>query len=220
MTRDPAFAKAVALIARLESFRARAYQCEADVWTIGYGRIEGVQPGDVTDEPTEKLHLLARVAEDLAAVREAAAVPLADHEAAALTSWAYNVGREAMRDSTLMQRLAAGDREAVPGELARWNKVKGKVNRGLVNRRAVEVRVWRGAPVPARKPLAKSRTIAGSAVAGTATVASGALEAAQDTLTGLAPYLDVARYALLAVVLVGVALVVYARIDDARRGVR
>ncbi|AIB12676.1 hypothetical protein ABAZ39_11885 [Azospirillum argentinense] len=64
-------------------------------------------------------------------------------------------------------------------------------------------------------------------VDGTATVGTAAitaikenLTAAQETLTGLAPHLKVAKWALLAVTLTGVGVMVWARIEDRRRGVR
>jgi len=59
-----------------------------------------------------------------------------------LVSWTFNVGVSAMRKSSLVRKLNAGDYGAVPGELARWNKVKGAVNPGLSNRRAAEAGLW------------------------------------------------------------------------------
>ena len=35
------------LVAEFEGFRAEAYLCPANVWTIGYGFTSGVKPGDV-----------------------------------------------------------------------------------------------------------------------------------------------------------------------------
>lgn len=80
------------------------------------------------------------------------------------------------------------------------------------------------AGVPATpKPLAKSRTITGAKVAAGGTVASGAVEAlqpviqAQQALQPLTEYLEIARWILLALVLIGVGITVYARIDDQKR---
>ena len=71
---------------------------------------------------------------------------------------------------------------------------------------------------PPRRPnLAGSRTLAGAGAAGVAVVTAGASELAQDGLAE-APlwlaHLDAARWMLLAVALVGIAVVVRARISD------
>lgn len=76
---------------------------------------------------------------------------------------------------------------------------------------------------PEAKPLAKSRTVQAGTVATAATAMSGvteSLSSAQDTLSGLMPYLDIAKYALLAVVMLSVGVMVWARIDDHLRAVR
>jgi zinc D-Ala-D-Ala carboxypeptidase len=80
---------------------------------------------------------------------------------------------------------------------------------------------------PAREQIAGSRTLAGSGVAtagvGAATgieAASAALSEAQGALSGLVPYLDTLRWLFVAVALAGIALTVYARIDDWKKGRR
>lgn len=59
----------------------------------------------------------------------------------ALASWAFNVGCGAVRSSTLLGRLNAGeDPNVVAGqELPLWNKGGGAVLAGLVRRREAEV---------------------------------------------------------------------------------
>lgn len=76
---------------------------------------------------------------------------------------------------------------------------------------------------PPEKPLQASRTIRGSQVAACATVVSVAVE----TIRGLEPALPLAQrlielapFAAAAVALAGIAYVVWARIDDRRRGLR
>lgn len=72
-------------------------------------------------------------------VRNAVRVPLNQNQFDALVSFAYNVGGENFRTSTLLQKLNAGDYAAVPGQLRRWNKSDGAVVQGLINRREQEV---------------------------------------------------------------------------------
>jgi hypothetical protein len=80
---------------------------------------------------------------------------------------------------------------------------------------------------PAREVLAESRTLKGSGAAGVATVGAAGIEVAQNVLTEtqsavlpLVPYLDTLRGVFIAVALAGIAVAIYARIDDWKRGQR
>ena len=80
---------------------------------------------------------------------------------------------------------------------------------------------------PARERLAESRTMKGGGVAGVATVgaagvevAQAALAEAQDAVLPLVPYLDALRWVFLAAALAGIAVAIYARWDDWKRGAR
>lgn len=80
---------------------------------------------------------------------------------------------------------------------------------------------------PAREVLAQSRTLKGSGAAGVATVGAAGIEVAQNVLTEtqstvlpLVPYLDTLRGVFIAVALAGIAVAIYARIDDWKRGRR
>jgi N-acetylmuramoyl-L-alanine amidase len=77
------------------------------------------------------------------------------------------------------------------------------------------------------KPLAKSRTVRGGQVAAGATAGSAAIEAVgeitdqtSDTLLMLTPYLTAAKWALLGLAMAGIAAMVWARVDDHRKGLR
>jgi len=80
---------------------------------------------------------------------------------------------------------------------------------------------------PAREVLAESRTMKGSGAAGVATlgaagveVARGVLAETQSAILPLVPYLDTLRWVFIAVALAGIAVTIYARIDDWKRGRR
>lgn len=62
--------------------------------------------------------------------------PLEANQAAAVLSWAYNVGTDAACGSTLVRKLNAG--QPFCAELSRWVFAKGVKLRGLVKRRAAE----------------------------------------------------------------------------------
>lgn len=156
-------AEGLTLIKQWEGLRLEAYKCSADVWTIGYGHTATAHEGmKITLEHAERL-LLQDLDVFENAVSRSITVDLSDNQFAALVSWAYNVGAGAMQKSTLIRKLNAGDYAAVPGELARWNKVKGKASKGLSNRRAAEAGLWaRGSFVASRdvEPTTPSKTSA------------------------------------------------------------
>ena len=56
----------------------------------------------------------------------------------ALVSFAYNLGAGALRNSTLLKRLHAGDVKGAADEFPKWNKAAGKVPEGLTRRRMME----------------------------------------------------------------------------------
>lgn len=183
-------ADGVALIKQWEGLRLEAYKCAAGVWTIGYGHTRTARPNlKITHEQAESL-----LREDLrvfeAAVEDTVTVQLTDNQFAALVSWTFNVGVNAMRQSTLIRKLNAGDYDAVPRELVRWNKVKGRPVHGLSNRRAAEVGLWaRGAFVTSRDiaptdPTPSSPAAEAGKIGGVAAVAAAAAPAI-TSLSGL-----------------------------------
>jgi len=80
---------------------------------------------------------------------------------------------------------------------------------------------------PEAPSLQKTRTVKGGQAATAATAGLGVVEAVQqtidparDALAGIAPYLDAAKWALLAVTLIGIGVMLWARIDDRRKRLR
>ena len=80
---------------------------------------------------------------------------------------------------------------------------------------------------PAREVLSESRTLKGGGAAGVATVGAAGVEVAQQVLAEtqgavlpLVPYLDTLRWLFIAVALGGIAVAIYARLDDWKRGRR
>ena len=79
----------------------------------------------------------------------------------------------------------------------------------------------------AREVLAQSRTLKGSGAAGVATIGAAGVEVAQEVLTEaqgvvlpLVPYLDGLRWLFIALALGGIAVAVWARVDDWKKGRR
>jgi hypothetical protein len=80
---------------------------------------------------------------------------------------------------------------------------------------------------PAREALADSRTLRGTGAAGVATVGAAGVEVAQEVLAEaqgavlpLVPYLDTLRWVFIALALGGIAVAIYARLDDWKKGLR
>jgi hypothetical protein len=78
---------------------------------------------------------------------------------------------------------------------------------------------------PAREVLAESRTLRGTGAAGVATLGAAGVEIAQeilaeaqDAILPLAPHLDTLRWLFIVLALGGIAVAVWARVDDWKRG--
>jgi len=70
-----------------------------------------------------------------------------------------------------------------------------------------------------RKSLAQSRTVKSGGAAGVE-VAQQVLAETQTAILPLVPYFDTLRWVFIAVALGGIAVTIYARLDDWRRGQR
>lgn len=112
---------------REEGKRLVAYRDHVGNWTIGAGQttIRGrpVQQGDTLTEAEYEAALAERVAEFERELSAAIRVPLTQGQFDALFSWAWNVGIEGARSSTLIAKLNAGDTAGAADELLRWDKV-------------------------------------------------------------------------------------------------
>lgn len=146
-----------------EGVRLKAYpdpgSRNGDPWTIGYGSTRGVKKGDVITAEEAERRLAVDLGDAEAAVEKAVKVPLNDNQFGALVSFVFNVGAGAFRESTLLRLLNTGQYDAVPAQLARWNKNDGAVMAGLTKRRAAEAKLWNtpagttSAPKPAPLPI-------------------------------------------------------------------
>lgn len=130
------------LVKSFEGLRLDAYRDTGGVLTIGYGHTKGVKGGDRITEQVASGLLMDDLEDAEAAVAKFITVPLNDNQFAALVSFAFNVGSEAFRRSTLRKKLNARDYDAVPGQLALWVNDNGKKLAGLVRRRKAEADLW------------------------------------------------------------------------------
>ena len=194
-----------------EGLKTKAYKDTGGVWTIGYGHTAAAG----TPAPRQGMVITASEAESIllkdltqyeAAVENNVNVKLNDNQFAALVSFAFNVGINAFKNSTLLKKLNSGNFDAVPVELRKWVKAGGKKVQGLVNRRQAEGYLWmEGAYVTSKDVVPEQkkenlffRKETALSVGGMAT-----------GLTGLATGSGPVQWALAAVLVIGAAFVFY-----------
>jgi lysozyme len=129
---------AIDLIKRFEGCKLSAYLCPAKVATIGYGHTENVKLGDVITQQQADELLLKDLVVFERAVNNMVIVQINDNQRGALVSFAFNVGKTALKNSTLLKKLNNKDYIGSANEFMRWNKVAGKPLKGLTNRRKAE----------------------------------------------------------------------------------
>lgn len=116
------------------------------MWTVGYGHTADVNAGTTVTEDEAMRLLREDVAEVRGRIEHMCAqdgVTLSAVQADALTSFAFNVGTEALRRSTLwsLVKRDPGD-PAIAREFSRWVYGGGRRLPGLVKRREEEAALY------------------------------------------------------------------------------
>lgn len=136
--------KGLDLIKKFESFSDKEYICPAGKATIGYGHV--ILPTDdfpsyITRKEAENL-----LKKDLEPREEALnrflKTNINQNQFDALICILYNIGVGNFQKSTLLKFVNDRLFDKVPDQFRRWCKIKGKVSKGLVNRREEEVKLW------------------------------------------------------------------------------
>lgn len=122
------------------------YKDSAGVLTIGWGHTNHYLPRFAPGANWSRAECDAALAGDMMTferhVHDLCRVSLEQHEFDALVSWSFNTGGPA--SATLWKKLNAGNKAAVPSELAKWSRVGGRVLAGLVRRRKAEGLMFKG----------------------------------------------------------------------------
>jgi len=113
-------------------------------WTIGYG---STGPDIHRGLIWTKAQADARLAADLATFGAAVAALIGDakttqHQFDAMTSFAYNLGVDRLKKSTLLKDHKAGLFTAAQGQFQLYTKAGETVLKGLVKRRAAEAALY------------------------------------------------------------------------------
>lgn len=219
-------ARGIDLIKQFEGFKAEAYKCPAGVWTIGYGFTSDVKQGDTIARSDADKRLISELGYYERVIEKHVKKPLTQSQFDALASFVFNIGEGAFVKSTMLKLLNKGDMVGASAQFSRWDKAKGMVLQGLVRRRRAEAdlfdsQISESAMVQSvdapDKPLSKSRTIAGSSIAATATIAGEVVNETKEHIEPLLPYAESLKTLFVVIALIGIGLAIYARIDDRRK---
>jgi len=130
----------MSMIKKHEGCKLDAYQDTVGVWTIGYGHTAGVKEG-MSISQSEADDMFAEEVESYASeVVNMVDKTLNQNQIDSLTSFAYNVGIDALRGSTLLKRIndERSTEDSIREQFNKWVYADGKVENGLVHRRKEE----------------------------------------------------------------------------------
>lgn len=234
-----------ALTRRSEGLKLVAYFDPVKVPTIGWGHTATVRPEDVGVLTITRGRAIELEDRDLAVAEGAVnnlvaeamkrGVRTTQQQYDALVSFTFNVGVGALGSSTLARAHAAGDHHSAAEEFSRWvwatdqatgNKIKLP---GLVARRAAEAALYLegvadpdkpgAVPIPAPKPIRKSREIREAATAGAGGLTIAGFTAA-DVLEVARPLAwvdsNLVKLTVAALVVVAAGLIIWHRLDSRR----
>ena len=137
------------LIKKFEGLKLKPYLCSAGVPTIGYGNTfyetgKKVTLNDpvITEKRAEELlsHLLVSFEKY---VDSYCRDDISQNQFDALVSFAYNLGPNSLKSSTLLKKVNANPTDpTIKAEFLKWTKAGGKVLKGLVLRREAEAALY------------------------------------------------------------------------------
>lgn len=133
------FAALFSLITYFEGYSVRVYADVVGIPTVCHGHTGAdLRMGEVwTDERCKEM-TYKEIRHYVNVVDKYLTRPIPHDTFVALVSLAYNIGEQAFRFSTAIARINKGDIAGGCEALKWFNKAKGRVIQGLVNRRAAE----------------------------------------------------------------------------------
>ena len=142
--------QALNIIREFEGFREQAYIDTDGTPVIGYGlsKVDGrkIQLGDRISVAKADAALRKQVLHLQEQIKSMVKVELNSNQLSALSSFAFNVGINGVKRSTLLKKLNAGDYVGAANEFPRWNKahVRGQLVplAGLTRRREAEKQLF------------------------------------------------------------------------------
>ena len=126
------------LIKSFEGCRLEVYADIVGLATVGYGHRTSLPVGStITQDEADDL-LTQDIAKFESGVTESVIGDISDNQFAALVCFSFNLGLGALKGSTLLVKVNAGDFEGAAQEFLRWDKAGGVVVPGLLRRRQAE----------------------------------------------------------------------------------
>ena len=130
------------LIKDAEGCRLTAYVCPAGVKTIGFGHTGPDVKLGMTITPERAAELFTNDLRQFE-VGVAQLCPVTtDNQFSSLVSFAFNLGLDSLRTSTLQRMHNEGDYAGAQGQFGKWCHGGGKTLPGLVKRRLAESKLY------------------------------------------------------------------------------
>ena len=129
------------IIKSSEGCRLTAYADAGGIPTIGYGHTGAdVVLGDTITQDRADTLLISDISRFEKGVGALVSIttPLTSNQFSALVSFAFNVGLNTLKHSTLLRKLNEGDYEGAANEFPKWIHANGQILPGLATRRAAE----------------------------------------------------------------------------------
>lgn len=138
--------KAAVIVKAFEGYSTKSYQCQAGVWTVGFGQTgTDINENSTTTPEKAMAWLEVRLERDLVWLRnKLQPLVLEANQEAALLSLVYNIGTGNFMKSSVFRYLRNSENgkklplKFLEASWLSWNKVKGKTSNGLVRRRQAE----------------------------------------------------------------------------------
>jgi lysozyme len=122
-----------------EGSKCVAYQDVVGIWTCGVGHTgPDVVPGMTASDEQVDEWLDQDLAMAEACVNANVTVPINQSQFDALCSFVFNLGCGALRGSTLLKKLNAGNHAGAANEFLHWDHAGGRQVPGLTTRRKAE----------------------------------------------------------------------------------
>lgn len=142
-------AKGLNLIKQFEGFLAKPYKCPAGIPTIGYGatyypnglKVTMTDKAITEGQASTMLMNMLRTYEK--SVDSFCRDDINQNQFDALVAFAYNVGVNALKGSTLLKKVNKNPQDVtIRNEFLKWNKANGRALKGLTNRRIAEADLY------------------------------------------------------------------------------
>ncbi len=129
------------LIKKFEGCKLISYKCPAGVLTIGYGHTENVKPNQIITQQEANNLLEHDVIKFAEGVKQLVTADVRQNMFNALVSFAYNLGLNTLRKSTLLKKINNNNND-VSNEFLKYVLINGVISKGLINRRKAEIALF------------------------------------------------------------------------------